>query len=101
MVRTARPLAQGGYEQQARELRRLGANGKAGKAYVDAFARDDVLLGAEGYALTTLSCALDVLADGDDSGEQPVLDLGGESWPAPPAPPPASPLGGEDWPEPS
>ena len=68
---------------------------------VDAFARDDVLLGAEGYALTTLSCALDVLADGDDSGEQPVLDLGGESWPAPPAPPPASPLGGEDWPEPS
>ena len=36
-----------------------------------------MLLGAEGYALTTLSCALDVLADGDDSGEQPVLDLGG------------------------
>ena len=60
-----------------------------------------MLLGAEGYALTTLSCALDVLADGDDSGEQPVLDLGGESWPAPPAPPPASPLGGEEWPEPS
>jgi len=74
---------------------------RAELAYVDAFARDDVLLGAEGYALTTLSCALDVLADGDDSGEQPVLDLGGESWPAPPAPPPASPLGGEDWPEPS
>ena len=74
---------------------------RAELAYVDAFARDDVLLGAEGYALTTLSCALDVLADGDDSGEQPVLDLGGESWPAPPAPPPASPLGGEEWPEPS
>ena len=73
---------------------------RAELAYVDAFARDDVLLGAEGYALTTLSCALDVLADGDDSGEQPVLDLGGESWPAPPAPPPASPLGGEEWPEP-
>ena len=49
---------------------------RAELAYVDAFARDDVLLGAEGYALTTLSCALDVLADGDDSGEQPVLDLG-------------------------
>ena len=74
---------------------------RAELAYVDAFARDDVLLGAEGYALTTLSCALDVLADGDDSGEQPVLDLGGESWPAPPAPSPASPLGGEEWPEPS
>ena len=41
-------------------------------------ARRRALLGAEGYALTTLSCALDVLADGDDSGEQPVLDLGGE-----------------------
>ena len=73
---------------------------RAELAYVDAFARDDVLLGAEGYALTTLSCALDVLADGDDSGEQPVLDLGGESWPAPPAPPPASPLGGRSGPSP-
>ena len=71
---------------------------RAELAYVTAFARDDALLGAEGYALTTLSCALDVLADSVDDAT-PALNLGGEAWPAPPAPP-LSPLGGERWPEP-